>query len=394
MKLKNYKLRKNIKLFYAINFFESLIFSIPIWLIFFTVYQNFSIGTAIFINVFAGLVAFIFEVFSWSWADRFWRKKIYLIWATLAIIWESFYLWADTVWLFLISSVILWVSSAVTSGNLEALIHDHLEEEKQDDKYDNIQANQYIYLFIGKAIAALWWWYLYIISPTLPFYFSITAYIIALILVLLIYEPKQIKSEEKNDFHHIKKSFLYILENKKYLYFIILWGFIFTWFWNIYWFTYQEYLKEIGFHIKEYWMIYFFISLFSAAWTYLVKKLQVTYSSYTLLRSINIILLVISALFLYFNNIFWIIPMFLLSLIFGFIMTIGNSYLIKNSPKSHKSTILSIFSFTVSLGYFVFSAIAWLFIDIFSLKTVYLYIPLLLLLIIAIDTFYFRKKYN
>lgn len=390
----NKLLKKNIQLFYAINFFESLIFSIPIWLIFFTVYQHFSIWTAIFINVFVGLIAFFFEIISWSWADRLWRKKIYIIWASLAILWESFYLWADQIYLFIISSFILWVSFAITSWNLEALIHDHLEEEKLEDKYESIQANQYIFLFISKALAALWWWYLYIISPTLPFYFSIIAYIIALILIFFIYEPKQIKSEEKSNLKHIKKSFQYILKNKQYLYFILLWGFIFTWFWNIYRFTYQEYLQEIGYHIKEYWIIYFFISLFSAFWTYLVKKLQVIYSSYKLLRSINIILLCVSILFVYFNNILWIIPIFILSIIFWFLMTIWNSYLIKNSPKNQKSTILSIFSFSVSLSYFIFSAIAWLFIDIFNLNTVYLYIPLLLSLIILLDTLYFRKKYK
>lgn len=389
----NKNLKKNINLFYAIKFFESLIFSIPIWLIFFTVYLNFSIWTAIFINVFAWFIAFIFEIFSWSWADRLGRKKIYIVWASLAILWESFYLWADSIYLFLISSIILWLSSAITSWNIEALIHDHLEEENQENKYPSIQANQYILLFTSKALAALIWWYLYIIWPTLPFYFSIIAYIIALMLVFFIYEPKQRKSEEKSDLKHIKKSFKFISENKKYLYFIILWWFIFTWFWNIYRFSYQEYLKEIWFHIKEYWIIYFIISLFSALWTYIVKKLQLKFSWFTLLRWITFILLVVSLCFLYFNNSFGIIPILGLSIIFWFIMTIWNTYLITNSPKTHKSTILSIFSFSVSLWYFIFSALAWFFIDIYNLETVYFYIPFMLALILLIDLLYFRKKY-
>jgi MFS family permease len=386
-------LNKNIRLFYAINFFDALVFSIPIWLIFFTVYLNFSIWTAIFINVFAWFIAFIFEILSWSWADRFWRKKIYLIWSFLAIIWWSFYLWADKIYLFIISSILIWISIAITSGNLEALIHDHLDENESVKKYDSIQANQYIYLFVWKAIAALFWWYIYIISPTLPFYLNALSMVIVFILILFLHEPKQKKSEYNSDFIHIKEWFNFLWNNKKYLYFILLWGFIFSWFWNIFRFSYQEYLKEIWFHIREYWIIYFFISLFSAFWSYLVKKLQFKYSSFNLLRLINIILLFSSLLFIYFNSIFWIIPIFILSIIFWFIMIIWNNYLIKNSPKTHKSTILSIFSFTISLWYFIFSSISWLFIDIFNLTTVYLYIPIFLAIIISIDFIYFRKKY-
>lgn len=177
------------------------------------------------------------------------------------------------------------------------------------------------------------------------------------------------------------------------MYFIVLWWFIFAWFWDIYRFSYQEYLKNIWFHVKEYWMIYFFISLFSALWSYMVKKLQFKYSSFNILRSINFTLLVISILFIFFKNIYWIIPILILSVIFGFIMILWNNYLIENSPKTHKSTILSIFSFAVSLWYFTFSAIAWLFIDLYNLETVYFYIPLILGLIILIDYIYFRKKY-
>jgi hypothetical protein len=166
-------------------------FSIPIWLIFFTVYLKFSLWTALFVYVFAWLIAFIFEILSWSWADRLWRKKIYIVWLILSIIWQSFYLWADQVYLFIISSFILWVSYAINSGNLEALIHDHLEQENKIEKYDDIQANQYIFLFSWKAIAALLGWYLYLLSEILPFLLNITAYIITLFLVLFLSNPIQ-----------------------------------------------------------------------------------------------------------------------------------------------------------------------------------------------------------
>lgn len=386
-------LNKNIKLFYAINFFESLAFFLPIWLIFFTLYLNFSIWTAIFINILTWLVSVLFEINSWSWADRFWRKNIYIVWIILCIFWQSFYLWTDNLYLFILSSIILWIWYSITSGNLEALIHDHLEEEKMINTYELIQDNQYIYLFTSRAIASLLWWYLYILSPTLPFYLSIIAVSVSLILVLLLYEPKQLTSTDSSDIKHIHNWIKYLLNNKKYLYFIFLWWFIFSWIWNIYRFSYQEYLKEIWYFIKEYWMIYFLISIFSALWTYLLKYIRIYFTSFFILRMMIIILFILSLLFINLYNLFWIIPIMILSVIFWFIMSLWNSYLIKEAPKTHKSTILSVFSFSLSLWYFIFSAISGLFIDIFSLNTVYLYIPLLLAWVIFIDFIYFRKKY-
>lgn len=40
----------------------------------------------------------------------------------------SFYFWADNVFMFLLSAIIIGFGYAIQSGNIEALIHDHLEE--------------------------------------------------------------------------------------------------------------------------------------------------------------------------------------------------------------------------------------------------------------------------
>jgi|GEM_PF-6545061 len=36
-------------------------------------------------------------------------------------------------------------------------------------------------------------------------------------------------------------------------------------------------------------------------------------------------------------------------------MSLGNSYILKDIPATHKSTSLSVFSFGITLGYFVFA---------------------------------------
>ncbi len=177
------KLKNNILLFYIINFFEACMFMIPIWYFFFVNYLNFWIWDAILINTFSWMIAMLFEVHSWWWADRFGRKKIYIFWLLLWIIWFSFYLWAGEVYLLLIASFFLGLWYALTSWNLEALIHDNLEEEWKVSEYNKIQSNQYITLFSWRAISSLLWGYLFFYNEYLPIFATIICYIIAIILV-------------------------------------------------------------------------------------------------------------------------------------------------------------------------------------------------------------------
>ena len=221
------KLKNNILLFYVINFFEACIFLIPIRYFFFVNYLNFWIGNAILINTISWLVTLLFEVHSWGWADRFWRKKIYIFWLLAWVIWFSFYLWATEFYLFLISAFFLWIWYAFTSWNLEALIHDHLEEEWKLKEFNNIESNHHIIKFMWRALSSLLAWYLFFYSEYYPIIASIICYIIAIILVFFIHSPKQYLSEEETDYKHIKKALTFLNERKEMLFMIIFLGLFF-----------------------------------------------------------------------------------------------------------------------------------------------------------------------
>lgn len=67
---------------------------------------------------------------------------------------------------------------------------------------------------------------------------------------------------------------------------------------------------------------------------------------------------------------------------FGFVMSLGNSYIIHRVPKTHKSVSLSIFSFCITVGYFLFSGGIGFLADHFSLENVYLGIVALMLFLL------------
>lgn len=94
-------------------------------------------------------------------------------------------------------------------------------------------------------------------------------------------------------------------------------------------------------------------------------------------------------MFSFVDNIFWLLPIILLSILFGFVMILWNTYLIKHSPKTHKSTILSIYSFAGSIWYFTFWTIAWYMVEYYTLSVVYSMLPFIIMLIAWFWLYYY-----
>lgn len=389
-------LKKNILLFYIVVFLESCVFTVPIWYFFFVNFLKFWIWNAILLKTISWFISLLFEVHSWWWADRFGRKKIYILWLIFWIIWYSFYLWTWNLILFFISSWFIWIWYAFTSWSLEALIHDNLEEVWKIEMYNNVQSNQYIMIYIWRAISSLIAWYLFYYNEYLPFIATIICYLIAVIFVLLIKSPKQELSTETSNFKHIMKALIYIKNNSNMLFIIIFLWFFYSWIWNIYWFTYQPYLEQIWIKIKDIWIIYFLISFFSAFWSYLIKNLNSKFSTFKILNIMYIFFIFVTFMFAYINNIFWVLPILFVSILFWFITILWNTYLIKLSPKTHKSTILSIFAFSRTIWYFVFWTTSWYLIQLTSLNFVYKLIPFLLMFVYFLCIYFskFIKKDN
>gem|GEM_PF-2932645 len=55
-------LKRNIRLYYIINFLKACIFVTSIWMFFFTSYLAFSFHTALILIVLAGIMSVIFEI--------------------------------------------------------------------------------------------------------------------------------------------------------------------------------------------------------------------------------------------------------------------------------------------------------------------------------------------
>ncbi len=383
-------LKRNTYLFYAIEFLSACIFTTAIWAFFFTSYLAFSFSTALVLTVLSGFISFLFEVPSWAWADKFWRKKIYFLWLIFIISWFSIWIFAESIYLFVISAIFQWIWFAITSWNLEALIHDYLELQWKESNYKDIQANAFIYIFIWRALSSLVAWYLFIINPLFPVYGTIVAYSIIFFLLFFIVDKWQKLENNHSTKTHIFTWIKFIFKNNFLFYFVTIVALISAT-WNIYWFTYQPYLKYIWISIEHIWILFALTWIFSALWAYIIKKLQDNFDEVEIVN-ISLFLAILAAVWMQFFNIYWALFWIIInSILAGFIMSFWNNVLIKKSPKTYKSTILSIFSLFITIWYVSFSIIAWYILTYTWFEKLYFWVLMLIIWVFIFSILRLKK---
>lgn len=384
-------MKKTIYTFYWIRLFETFVFTTAIWSFFFTDYLHFTLGQAIFLITFSSIISAFFEVPSWAWADRFWRKKLFLIWTALVIIELIFWLFTKNFYFFILAEITAWIWSAIMSGNLEALVHDKLEEEWKEAEFKNITANSYSAIFIWRALASSVSGFLFILNPTLPILLTLVSYIIIFLLTLNLEEPKQVLSKHKDNFSHLKETLNFLKWQKVLVIFmLILWTL--SGLWNIYYFTQQPYYKWIWFQIEYIWLLFALWALFSAIWSNIFKKISNKLDDKQILNIMLFMIFWSSILFSLFSKIWAIIWLIIISIMFWFLMTFWNNYLIHRTPKNQKSTILSVFSLIITIWYSFFNIILSLIIDKIWIFNIYLVNIFLIILLIIFNLFTFNKS--
>lgn len=384
-------MKKNIYIFYLISFFQTLTFTTAIWSFFFTSYLTFSFWQALFLITLVWITSIIFEIPTWAWADRFWRKNMFILWTSFILLNLVFWSLASNFYLFIFSSILCWIWYALTSWNLEALIHDKLEEENNRDEFKNISANSFSILFLGRALSASISWLLFVINPLLPIQLTILSTIIILIFALNLNEPKQVISNHKNNFSHLKETWNYLKRNKFMILFMInLW--LISWLGNIYFFTQQPYFLSIWYSIEFIWLTFTIWALFSSLGSYLFKKFNKYFSDKQIIYIMLSLIFISSIIYAIFIKSIALIALCFLSIMFWFVVTFWNNYLIKKSPKNQKSTILSIFSFFLTLWYSVFNIILAISFDKVWINIIYYIIIFLISILIILNIFIFNRK--
>ncbi|NMB56365.1 MFS transporter [Candidatus Beckwithbacteria bacterium] len=336
------------------------------------------------------LISTILEVPTGSWADRFGRKKIYQLGLAFLTLGQFLFLFARSFYFIVFISVIWGITIALLSGPLESILYDSLVELKRKKDYKNIVANVKIVFYIARSSAAVFAGFMYTINPLIPYVAKFFTYFLALILALFVIEPKYQKTDSLSDFEQIKKAFGNIWQYKDLVYFL-LYAMMFSGLGNLLWVTYQPFLADSGFDTKAIGVVYVLLSLFSAFGSFLIKKLQDRFPAFRITQFMIFSVLLISLMMFLIKNYLAVIPIFYLSVIFGFQTPLISNILNKKIKSAYRATAISIVSLAFSLMFAVFTGPVGLLIDKFGLKNLFFFNILLALVVFVVQVLSEKK---
>ncbi len=217
---------RNIYILYITTFLGGLMFFLPILALY---YQQtlFSAQNVAFIFAVEAIASAIFEVPTGAVADLFGRKRSMLLAYFIDII-AFIILWiGGSMIMFIVYAILTALAHALNSGTDTAIMYDTLKQEGKENLYKKISG---IYMAIwpaGAAISSIIGGYLATISLRTPVFYTIFPFIIALILIFFIDEPKYEKKKENTLNGHMLESLKDVLRNKQLV--LILLGGIVVW---------------------------------------------------------------------------------------------------------------------------------------------------------------------
>lgn len=188
-------MKKHLWPLYIAEFFRSLSFFVPIWILFFQS-RGLDLADVGFVATGIYLASVILEYPSGIFADKFGRKTsvmVAIIMSCIALVLE---VTAYSTIQFFIGALFIGASFAFTSGAKEALIYDTLKDLKLQRYNSKVLGILDTIGAVGAILSSLLGSFLYDIQGTLPYFLTITAYIIALIFITFLREPKYKKDGE------------------------------------------------------------------------------------------------------------------------------------------------------------------------------------------------------
>ncbi len=127
--------------------------------------------------------------------------------------------------MFVLFAIFNSLARALSSGTYNAFLYDTLKEENQEHHYKLVIGRFYALWPVGATIGSVMGGYLAKVSLSFPVGLSLIPLFFALILTLMLKEPKYEKETHKNMFKHMLDSSKVILKNKQ-LILLLIGGFL------------------------------------------------------------------------------------------------------------------------------------------------------------------------
>lgn len=180
--------QRNSRLYVITQFLHSLVFTIPIWIVF---YQGkLTVSEISFIVGFGYFIQVVGELPTGALADILGKKPVIILGFILSSIGYVLFPFAQNFGHFLLLTSLVGLSDSLLSGSVEAITYDSLKQEHKEKQFPKLVGTQAFWYQIGLVFGTLSGGLLYSIHHVLPYLLYGISLVLAGILSFMLIEPK------------------------------------------------------------------------------------------------------------------------------------------------------------------------------------------------------------
>jgi MFS family permease len=344
------RLRRNIHLLYAIDFFTNSYFTLPVNLLFGKEYLHlsyFASGSLVFMGYATSLV---FDFLGGAVADWMGRKQANLLGILVQI--GSFvpFLITKSYPLLLLSSAFYGIGLALSSNSMDSLIYEEARSSGKEQEYQTVAGTTTGFLYAGRFYASILGGLTFKINPRLPYLLTIIALVCALIACAGIQIEKSIDKTKVTRYRKIISDALNEYRCDPHLLRFVVFCGLFSFWGNMLFVYYQPYFTNLHVTPSALGVLFACISLGSASGSLIMRKLPNRLSARKI-QSLQLVgLLTTAILLLVLHMPIVLTAPLVLSVFSGFLLPNMRVFVHKITVDKVRSSVLSVATSFISAG--------------------------------------------
>lgn len=208
------RLHSNIHLLAVHNFFTDFVLFAPVAILYFQkVTGSYALGMSIFSIAYVSSA--LFEIPTGVISDYIGRKKTLILGSLFSVLCVVFYAIGSSYLILIIGALLQGISIALYSGNNDALLHESLTENNQQEDYHVYLGETSALFQVGLASAAILGSVIAHWSFTWVMWSSVVPQLGALFTSFFIQEPSNAPRASTNVYIHLNDAFSAYLDNAK-----------------------------------------------------------------------------------------------------------------------------------------------------------------------------------
>ena len=350
----------NERIWYINAFVSGLYFLLPVRFFFFTQELWFSVEFAAVVSVIDLWVMTLLEIPTWTRADKYWRKRMFILWNILMTLGLFPYVLTTNPVVIIAWVVLTWGWMALQSWTFDPMVFEEFKANNDEASYKRYTRRDHVILFGSRMIGCVVWAYLYTINPLYAYYWAICTFWISVLLWCLVKELPYEKELTRTSLREYTIDWRNHLTGSSILR-TLLTVFIGTYIaWNMMRTLYQYFFDQLWTSILLIWVIYAWLNLFSMLWSKTTKYFYTWVQSLPTIYRIVFILVAVGLAIIGFVPWLWIIAWVVcFQMYFWMYNPVVFDVVQQQIPTTHRSTSMSILSCMDSLAATIASSLAW-----------------------------------